>query len=491
MDGGENWEILETPEAEYRSLAISGDGKKVWAAAGKLVLESLKKNSAPRITHFSAAPPDLTPEFRLEDPDTAQEKLSGAIEVIGPGLVNVRFPFGAGVQALAWPKGAFMAGQKYKFHLRVTDGWNITVQDFDAVMPSSNASRALAAVAATEVPVPELQDVDLRGATAVLDGGNIAIDQIITRGADGKAALTPSENVLQKLKDGFHGITIAEAQKGILRQIGFYKEQLGLKLFSPYRKSYALIIAIGNYPDAAGYPKLTSAVTQGKKLEATLRAQGFEVLPPLYDQDATKNRIEQAIRRAPAGPEDRLFIYFGGHGDDQNGFQGKRVGYLIPFDGRKTDLWETAIPLERLTSDYSARLAAKHVLFALDSCQSGLAVTRGSAPDPDSDALRRFKAFTDIEALTSEAGRTILAAGTGGQDALDVSGGIFTAALIDGISGKADFDRNGVVDYYELFAFIWGSVNTESRAWVRKQQPADLHIGNGRWVFAYDRKVRP
>jgi hypothetical protein len=103
-----------------------------------------------------------------------------------------------------------------------------------------------------------------------------------------------------------------------------------------------------------------------------------------------------------------------------------------------------------------------------------------------SSQRNRFKALADIEALTSEPGRTILTAGTGGEDALDISAGIFTAALIDGIRGKADFDRNGVVAYFELFAYVRGRVNAEARQWVRKQQPADYQLGNGRWVFIHE-----
>lgn len=99
--------------------------------------------------------------------------------------------------------------------------------------------------------------------------------------------------------------------------------------------------------------------------------------------------------------------------------------------------------------------------------------------------MKRFKALADIEALATEGGRTILTAGTGGQDALDISGAIFTSALTEAIRGKADSDRNGVLDYYELFAYVWDRASSESGQWSRKQQLADAHLGNGRWVFVY------
>jgi uncharacterized caspase-like protein len=83
-----------------------------------------------------------------------------------------------------------------------------------------------------------------------------------------------------------------------------------------------------------------------------------------------------AIRTAPAGPQDRLFVYFGGHGDDEKGFQDKPVGYLIPYDGRKSDLWGTAIPLEKIAGEYSSRLRA-----TLPLCSCGFLRRKSAIPN--------------------------------------------------------------------------------------------------------------
>jgi hypothetical protein len=498
VDSGKSWEqvgpkvaddsqsVQDHPLGHYRSLAMTPDGTSGWAVGSDFILATAHQTQAPHISRFVVTLPDFRLDLAAYHPDTPADEVEATIEVGGEGLAlvadKVRRSFKLSeADSVQWPKGTLHKGEKYTFHLRLMDDWNIVTSDFEldpVAVPTSPSTSA-------PLELSELHGLDLGGARILLDGREVEAAQVLTRGNNGHVSLAPTGPVLNNMPDGFHALTIARGGQEVLQRIGFYKEQLSLKLFRPYTKSYALIVAIGDYPAGSGYRKLPSAIPQGRELEKTLREQGFTVLPSLYDRDATKARIEMAIRTAPAGPEDRLFVYFGGHGDDENGFQEKPVGYLIPFDGRKSDLWGTAIPLEKITGEYSSHLRAKHVLFALDSCQSGFAVSRGGALNLSAEELRRFKALVEIETLSREPGRTVLTAGTGGQDALDVSGGIFTSALTDAIRGKADADHNGVVDYFELFAYVWGRVNDEARQWTRRQQPADYQLGNGRWVFVY------
>jgi photosystem II stability/assembly factor-like uncharacterized protein len=472
----------------FTDLAMTDDGKHGWASGEHFLLTTAHSEAAPHITSFQVTSPDYRLDLAAYDPDTPSAAIQGTIELEGEGIAapgkSMRRDFKLSeAQKVSWPPAKFHRGEKYRFHLRLSDGWNVVTRDYELVAGSPPGKAAPAGPA--PLSFPELSGLDLASMALMIDGQRVPAQQIFARGSGGTPELAPSGSALQSLANGFHTLTVTRGTGDVLDRIGFYKEELTLKLFRPYAKSYVLLIAIADYPAQSGYRKLPNAVLQAKELEKTLRSQGFIVLPPLYDGDATRARIEEAIRNAPAGAEDRLLVYFGGHGDDEQGFQGKPVGYLMPYDGRKADLWGTAIPLEKFLGEYSARLRAKHVLFALDSCQSGLALERGDSVSVNPDELRRFKALADIEALSNEPGRTVLTAGSGGQDALDISGGIFTAALTDGIRGKADLDHNGVVDYFELFAYVWGRVNAEARQWTRKQQPSDYHLGNGRWVFVY------
>ena len=479
----------EFHQINYTAIVLTQDATQGWASSSGSVLAAVHQAREPIIQSFAVSPPDFRLDLAAVDPDTPADEVDGIIEVEGDTLPvpseNRRLTFKLSeADQVKWPRGALFANGIYRFHLRLTDGWNIVSRDLKSTAEAAPNSGATP-LTAVRLELPELRGLDLATIKVVVDGQPVSTAQVLSRGGDGSVALAPSQAEMQQLPEGFHALAVVRGSDDLVKRIGFYKEQLTLKLFRPFAASYALIIAVGDYPVQSGYSKLPNAVPQARELEKTLRLQGFTVLPPLYDRDATRAAIEAAIRNAPAGPEDRLFVYFGGHGDDEKGFEGKPVGYLVPFDGRKTDLWGTALPLDKIAGEYSSRLRAKHVLFALDSCQSGLAITRGNPLELNADELKKFKALAEIEALSSEPGRTILTAGTGGQDALDLSGGIFTSALLDGLRGKADADHNGVVDYYELFAYVWGRVNAEARQWIRKQQPADYHIGNGRWVFVY------
>jgi len=60
--------------------------------------------------------------------------------------------------------------------------------------------------------------------------------EILSRGGDGKVAIQTG-STMQKLKEGFHSLTVSHAATGAVRRIGFYEELLTLKLFRTYRRS--------------------------------------------------------------------------------------------------------------------------------------------------------------------------------------------------------------------------------------------------------------
>lgn len=489
VDFGHSWFVTDRYRSGCEDITMTDTGNAGWALCGGTIHRTLLPSEPPQINRFAVNAEDHALELSAKDPDSPPEAVWGSVEVSGRFLgldaekLKRRFRLPES-ESVVWPADIFRENVTYTFTLHLSDGWNVSAQQFR--MGGNTPATEPAAPSLSAMEVEDWRGLNLTGVGVLVDGREWPAAQVLTRGSDGAVSVKPSPAILQSLPDGFHGLALTRGDQQVIGRIGFYKQQLSLKLFRPYGKSYALIIAVGDYAPDSGYRKLPSAVAQARQLEAKMRAQGFTVLPLLLDRDATKGRIEAAIRSAPASAEDRLLVYFGGHGDNEKGFRGDQVGYLVPYDGRKTDLWGTSIPLEKVLGEYASRLKAKHVLFALDSCQAGLAVSRGASAQLSQEELKRFKALAEIESLSTEPGRTVLAAGTAGQDAIDVSGGIFTTALTDGISGKADADHNGVVDYFELFAYVWGRVNSESRQWLRKQQPSDAHIGNGRWVFVYN-----
>ena len=94
-------------------------------------------------------------------------------------------------------------------------------------------------------------------------------------------------------------------------------------------------------------------------------------------------------------------------------------------------------------------IAAKHVYFVMDSCYSGLALTRGAG------AFSKDRSYLD-EIQPPEARQILTAGGADQQVADDGPGGhsVFTWALLEGLQGKADLDGNGVITASELGAYV-------------------------------------
>ncbi len=143
-----------------------------------------------------------------------------------------------------------------------------------------------------------------------------------------------------------------------------------------YSHSHALVIGINDYVAAS---PLAFAVADAKAVSQILQAR-FEFptanVTLLLDEHATKAAILKAFfaySLGSTGPDDRLIVFFAGHGQTVEGRRGD-VGYLVPHDGDPDDLG-SLIRWRELTEG-ADMFDAKHVLFLMDACYGGLAVTR-------------------------------------------------------------------------------------------------------------------
>ena len=81
----------------------------------------------------------------------------------------------------------------------------------------------------------------------------------------------------------------------------------------------------------------------------------------------------------------------------------------------------------------SNRLAAKHILYVMDSCFSGMLLQLRGETAADSDP-------------TTRKARQVLTAGQAGEKVGEFKGhGLFTKVLLEGLDGKADGDNNGYI----------------------------------------------
>jgi len=255
-----------------------------------------------------------------------------------------------------------------------------------------------------------------------------------------------------------------------------------------YDKSYALVIGITKYQHQDIWRLITNAENDAKSVAQFLESTGFEVTPLLND-NATKDAIDNAFvaLSTKVGPNDRVVIFFAGHGQTQS-IGGKDRGFIVPYEATgSVSSWIDMADLKK----YSGYLGtAKHQLFLMDSCYGG---TLGR--DENNTASRGILLPTDngpraqsyINDITKPFARDVLTAGGAYQQVLD--GGakyeghsLFTGCLLEALKDeRADTDHDGYITFSELVAYM------EKNARNDKQTPhSDVfedHVGGREFVF--------
>jgi hypothetical protein len=220
-----------------------------------------------------------------------------------------------------------------------------------------------------------------------------------------------------------------------------------------YRKSWAVVIGINDYQK---WPKLHYAVRDAEDVIKRLHRLGFDEVIPLFNAAATRQNILRVLGDElynKTTDDDRVFIFYAGHGQTQDLPRGGKEGYIIPVDGDEKDYYATAIKMGELQG-LSNRLRAKHIFYVMDSCFSGLLLrSRGEGKEH-----------------TTARARQVLTAGSEGEEVFEVGGhGLFTKVLLEGLEGDADLDKSGDITATELYKFIAPRVLQASR---NAQNPA-------------------
>lgn len=335
--------------------------------------------------------------------------------------------------------------------------WNIDSQDWADPVPASIASRVLRTLDKEQRGIILFHDIHERTVKAL----PLVLERLVADGYrfaawDGagfrvvSASQTPGQT---------QGQTLA-----------------GRAVASPgYQNSWAVVVGIDDY---AKWPKLNYAVRDAQALRQMLIERfGFarERVLMLTNGDATRANIlalfNQHLGGATAGVagaaggvaaaskvkrDDRLLVFFAGHGATRKLSSGRDLGYIVPVDSDPQQFSTDAIPMTEL-QNIAESLEAKHVLFVMDACYSGLGLTRGGTSRFLTGNARRL-------------GRQMLTAG--GADQLVADGGpnghsIFTWTLLQALGGKGDLNGDGMITATELAAYVAPAV-----AGVSQQTPA-------------------
>lgn len=233
-----------------------------------------------------------------------------------------------------------------------------------------------------------------------------------------------------------------------------------------FRRSLALLIAIDLYDGAV--PKLRTPVADATAIAELLRERhGFETVL-LCDAEAGLDQIRTALGdlKFELNSEDRVLVYFAGHGVALEGADGP-AGFFLPQDAVRNNS-ATYLPMvdfQRALND----LPCRHLLAILDCCFAGAfrwSSVRNLEPIPENIHQERFEWFI------REPAWQVIASAAHDEKALDVMSGEpigdrglagrhspFARALLDGLAGEADLPRHdgardGVITATELFLYL-------------------------------------
>jgi len=247
-----------------------------------------------------------------------------------------------------------------------------------------------------------------------------------------------------------------------------------------YDNSYALIIGIDKYENVRS---LDYAVKDAEDIQSMLIDKFHfqqDNIVLLKNEEATKTSIIQEFSNITnkAESNDRVLIFFAGHGETMDLPDGGEMGFLLPVDGNKTDLYISAIKMEELKT-ISLLSEAKHILYLVDACYGGLtavgARTIEIQPTPNY-----------IQKITQYKSRQIITAGGRNEKVIEKAEwghSAFTKNLLSGLRDwMADSDRDGIITVQELGTYLKKKVTIDSD-YQQTPKTRNLTTDEGEFVF--------
>ncbi|ADR18762.1 caspase family protein [Calditerrivibrio nitroreducens] len=233
---------------------------------------------------------------------------------------------------------------------------------------------------------------------------------------------------------------------------------------------YAVVIGINEYKN----PKLTLkyAVADAKLFAETIS----QIAKPLFEkvevnllttkEETTKENIKKILEGYKnLNPEDVFVFYVASHGTVDEGeyfLITSNVGSLSTFRLKEDALTQAEL------KELIANVPSTKKFIVIDTCNAGklgealqmAMLTRGMSEE------------TAVKILSKAVGSTIISASTSLQEALEgyQGHGLFTYALVEGLKGKADTDRDGFIKTLELASYVDSEVPSLAEKIFKKAQ---------------------
>lgn len=219
-----------------------------------------------------------------------------------------------------------------------------------------------------------------------------------------------------------------------------------------YNNTYAVIVGIADYKNDAMINDLPYTLNNTKAIYNFLISKKGGSVPKsniyyLTDSKATLDNIIRLSKSlfAKAKEDDRVILYFGGHGGE---------GFYCPYD------YDGSVSTMLFYSDIKSIFRASKSstkLFFVDACFSGGIKTVETPGEEKSGRIARTsKDNLNIAVMSASTGDEI------SWQSGELGMGVFTYYLIKGLGGAANRDGNAYITIQELFYYVYKKVITKT-----------------------------
>jgi len=242
-------------------------------------------------------------------------------------------------------------------------------------------------------------------------------------------------------------------------------------------RSYALVIGVGEYANLTREQQLQFSERDAEQMYSILispeggnfKAQNVH---RLIGRQATLENLRREIEEwlpSVAQDEDRVLIYFAGHG-----FVAGGQAYLAPFDVNPRSVQSTGYPMARLGEMFARRIKGKWKVLLADACHSG-AISPEAVQQVNASLMDLSRS---VFVLTASRDREV------SFESPEIGGGrgLFTYYVERGMGGAADENRDGIVTADELGNYVRTNVRRDSGG---RQNPSEGGSFDREMLLAY------
>ena len=295
----------------------------------------------------------------------------------------------------------------------------------------------------------------------------------------------PTEAVQQILSQSMHKALQELAQEELVAAVEKQSLPPGI---TPHRPSsqlgaiaqrWAVVIGVADYKNAnKQLPSLKYANRDAEQFATFLKSKaggGFSAdrVKLLTDKQATTRNIRGALFDflKKTVKEDLVVIFFAGHGIPDPDKPSNL--YLVAHDSDPTQIASTGFPMWDLDTALKRTIAAERVVVLVDACHSAGA-TEGIRGVKIGDSFNKY--FDQLAKV--KPGRVVFTSCEGyevSREAKKWGGGhgVFTWALLEGLKGKADVNKNGIVTLGEVLDYVDITVRRET---ANEQHPTKAGV---------------